>query len=462
MTALARLAEFGDSDLNSEVAEVARQRLFDTLAAAAVGCSTPEARLLRQLLESASRRGAGNFSPRDRCRLLTGTIRATEVDDIDLMSCTTAGSVVVPAALSALAACDDSEPSGQDRLLSAVIAGYEAMLRLGRAIDGARLIYRGVWPTLAGAAFGAAAATGVALDLPPPTLKNALGIALQHVTVPARTALAVPGYRQWALAGASLAGTEAVSAARAGLSPSPDAIENYRRTLASIAGTVDLDEACLVEDGARPLIGEIDCKTFPTSRQALASVTAFRSLLPLEPDGVSEVRVGVPADYLPMVDQPTSPDSRLGSMLGVQYSMALAAVASPSLFDVRRAALDDSALVKAWMSRIRVEADETMSNAFPAQWGSRVDVKLTDGRVLTATELDPAGSRTNPLDWAGLRSKYRTIASATGIDNAAELDALEAACRAVGALPGDGRPAATVAVELLALTERAGEDAWRI
>ena len=49
---------------------------------------------------------------------------------------------------------------------SAILAGYEAMIRLGRAIDGpAVLSHRGFWPTYFTAPFGIAAATSRLLKL---------------------------------------------------------------------------------------------------------------------------------------------------------------------------------------------------------------------------------------------------------------------------------------------------------
>ena len=47
--------------------------------------------------------------------------------------------------------------SAPDDLAAAIVAGYEAMIRLGAAIDGPSVLYRGIWPTYFAAPFGAAA-----------------------------------------------------------------------------------------------------------------------------------------------------------------------------------------------------------------------------------------------------------------------------------------------------------------
>ena len=81
--------------------------------------------------------------------------RLTEADDIHLISCTTPGSVVVPTALH-LASAGLFE-SWVD-FVTAVLAGYETLIRIGYAIDGARILARQIWPTLFAA--GASASAG--------------------------------------------------------------------------------------------------------------------------------------------------------------------------------------------------------------------------------------------------------------------------------------------------------------
>src|SRR5207247_8221032 len=69
--------------------------------------------------------------------------RLTEADDIHLRSCTTPGSVVVPSALH-LAWAGAFQTFGD--FVTAVLAGYETLIRVGYAIDGRRLLAQNVWP----------------------------------------------------------------------------------------------------------------------------------------------------------------------------------------------------------------------------------------------------------------------------------------------------------------------------
>src|SRR5262249_11079841 len=115
-------------------------------------------------------------------------VRLTEADDIHLTSCTTPGSVVVPTALH-LAACG-SFKNWRD-FLTAVLAGYEVLIRVGYAIDGPRLLAGKIWPTLFAAPVGAAAVACRAWKLDTAQTTGALATALA-----ASTGIAPPAMMQ--------------------------------------------------------------------------------------------------------------------------------------------------------------------------------------------------------------------------------------------------------------------------
>lgn len=461
MSALAVLAERiawrNATALSGAVADATRRRVFDTLGATAIGLATAEGRMLGDVFGHRAAAGSGSrahgqaagadlSAGSDHCRLLIGATRATEVDDIDIGSCTTVGSVVVPVALT-FAAARESAAEGtvnQAQTLASVAAGYEAMLRLGRAAGGATLIYRGVWPTYALAAFASAAVVAVGLGLEPAATANALGVGLQSFAPLSRNALAQPAYRQFALGCAATDGWLAARAAQAGLTPAPDAVETFGAAIAALAGSNELDTAVLAADWPDAAVAMVDSKTFPTSRQALASIEAFRELLPLRVSDVAGIDVLVPAQYRDMVDQPAMPTSRLGSMLGVQYSMALAAAGSETLFDARRDALPGGALIEDWAAKVRVDADAELTRMFPQFWGGRVIVRLQSGERIVAEELEPRGSTAASLSWDAIEQKYVRIAAAGGCPECGPLlGELRAMCETF-ATGADGASAASL------------------
>ncbi len=410
--------------------EAARARVLDTLGALVVGLHTPEGRLLRGYAERARGQG-GALDFAERCRVFVGATRATEIDDIDVASCTTVGSVVVPVALAAAAR---HQVNGRT-LLAAIVAGYEAMQRLGRAIGGATAIYRGVWPTYVAAPFAAAATVAKVQGLDAAATTRSLALALTRASAAPAAALARFGFRYYSLGCAAVEGADAASAAAAGVDADLDALAGFAARIG-----VALDEAALVRAAGEPwLLREIDSKPWPTSRQALASVAAFRELgiAPQHVEAIERIVVAVPSAYRAMVDRAAPPAQRIESMIGVQYQLALATFAPLVLDDAIRPAVPTPPEFAAFMAKVEVRADDALDARFPRRWGGRVTVRFRSGEERTREVLDPDGSAARPLDHAGIVRKYTRIFAQSGIDKPGWLETVRERCERLGRAAGD-------------------------
>ncbi len=106
--------------------------------------------------------------------LANGTsAHSLELDDLHNESSAHPEVVIFPAALAASQISD----GGGKRFIEAVIAGYEVMTRLGKALHPGKHYARGFHPTGTCGAFGAAAAASRILGLDQEQTINALGIA---------------------------------------------------------------------------------------------------------------------------------------------------------------------------------------------------------------------------------------------------------------------------------------------
>ena len=138
--------------------EAARLRLVDTMFAVAVGRRTEQGRRSAALGDSLH----GSRSVAARAFRLAASCRMTEIDDIDLLSCTTPGAIVVPTVLAVLGSPAVGDAVGAD-VLDVVARGYEIAVGLGEGIAGPSRLASGVWPSLVVAPVTAAAVTTLLL-----------------------------------------------------------------------------------------------------------------------------------------------------------------------------------------------------------------------------------------------------------------------------------------------------------
>ena len=150
MTVISQLADFvvQANTAALPVGEQALQRrhVSDAVVAAAAGARTAEARSLAALL-------GGRAFP-EIIGQRAATIRLSEIDDIHLPSCTTPSATAVAVAFSLAAQAERFDPVA---VASAIWAGTEVMTRMGRAVRGPDILYRGVWPSCFAAPLAVAA-----------------------------------------------------------------------------------------------------------------------------------------------------------------------------------------------------------------------------------------------------------------------------------------------------------------
>jgi 2-methylcitrate dehydratase PrpD len=383
--------------LDEDLVDVARRRVFDTLGALTGGRRVVASRALAGLNEGAARGGL-----LERVRDLVAAARCSEVDDIDRGSCTTPGSVAVPVALAVGAARGAADRD----VLAGVVAGYEAMIRFGDSIDGARTMYRGVWPSYVAAPFAAAATTARVLGLDTERTTHALAIAATR-TPGFAGKIAEDATSRWLTYGCAAAdGVLAALAAEAGMAGDPRALD----VGLPAAAAFDVDAGRFADDHAGAWrIERIDTKPICTARQAQSAVEAVQRAAAALGDrasgGLELIEVGLPAAYRGMVDQPAV-SGRLASILSVQFQVAAALTREELLYDIAR---DDLALSQEGqriMRELSVVVVDELTPLFPAVWPARVRLRTRSGDERVIEVHHPIGSAERPLDWAGLDEKY--------------------------------------------------------
>jgi 2-methylcitrate dehydratase PrpD len=341
--------------------------------------------------------------------------RLTEADDIHLLSCTTPGSVVVPTALH-LASARLFE-SWVD-FVTAVLAGYETLIRIGYAIDGPRILARQVWPTLFAAGAGASAVACRALKLNQSQTAGALATALSASTGIAPPAM-LPNSSRWVALGA--AAEHGIVAAKAAMQGALGDVQLLERRAGRIAGVRISPRRLLQDAWTRFFFDETGLKPFPTARQALAAIEACRRLVGTNTNGITAIVVGVPSAQAKVIDRPGWPSNRMESIAGVQYQIALALLTPERLMEFERTPPFETKALRSLASRVRVRADARLELQYPERWPARVVVQWGTKRKSMVVST-PQGDARNPLCWEDVLKKSTPHRSALVAVRTADLN----------------------------------------
>lgn len=426
MTVLERIGEMiaKPAPISAGAKEHLALHLLDALGAWTAGRETEEGKSLARLRSSNGDHRLSVFGDNllDHVALGVATTRLTEIDDIHMPSCTTPSAVVVPTALTVAAQLHENDP---EALVQALCAGYEVITRLGAAISGPTIVYRGIWPTYFAAPLGSAAAAARLLKLDAAVTASALSIALTSLSgAPGAHTADSP---RWLLLGfAARAGCAAALAAAAGYNGDRTLLDDdwLQRTRG-----IRHDIAPLVAPTAgAPAIGVISFKPYCSAKQAIAAIDAFRELLRqgIDPAAIKSVRVSVPSAYAGMIGHHRAAAGHVERITSAPYHLALAAFRPNDLDDVHRLNLAADPQIQAFMSRVEVVADQSLDHFYPQCWPARVEVTLESGATRSELVVDAWGDPNSkkPFDAAAVKTKFHRLADpAIGEEAARDLSA---------------------------------------
>jgi 2-methylcitrate dehydratase PrpD len=376
---------------------ILRRHVADTLVAAVAGAHTTEGQALRKVLPQGS--------VADIAGLMTAVVRHTEIDDIHTRSCTTPSSVTVPAAL---ALARDAGTFDPDTIASAIWVGTELMTRLGTAIDGARVLYRGLWPTYFTAPLGTAAVASRMLGLSEAETAHALSLALMlSAGRSGRFHGALPG-RSVILAMAAANGIRAAQAARDGVGGDPALLDgSWLRDAQGIDARTEALTAGLGQGSVYP---EMTLKPFCSAKQAIAAVEGLMTVIAegVAPDAITKVVVRVPPPYARMIATKAEAGARASTIVSAAFQMGLAVYRPERLYDIERADVMQENAAREFADKVEIIPDESLLEFFPDTFPAEVEIEA-GGQAYRKRITTAYGDPGRALDDAKLQYKAERI-----------------------------------------------------
>jgi 2-methylcitrate dehydratase PrpD len=412
------------ADLPQRVVDDAKYFLLDWLGSAIAGTRTKPGTILLALAAEQQGRHSSVLGLAERktpqvAAFTNGALgHITETDDVHRSAVLHPAVVVIPAAL---AVAERLGSSGID-LLTAIVLGYEVIIRVGESVGRSHYYF---WHnTSTCGTFGSTAAAGWLLGLSQRQMVWALGNAGSLSS----------GLWQFNEDGAMAKHLHAGHAASSGVLAAELAARDFTGTRFILEGRRGLYAATSTD--ARPelvtaglargmdhyKISESAIKPYPSCRHTHAPVDlalALRKSTGLPADRIARIEIDSYQATLDLTNNP-SPGHEYAAKFSVQYCVAAALVLGQlTLADFGPDRLQDPA-IRQLMARTVVRVAPDIQSRYPNEWCCRVTITSTSGERFEQFTSTPKGDPENPLSLDELREKFRSMVLGTGYQSRAD------------------------------------------
>lgn len=402
-------------DLPEEVVRRAKVSLVDLMGVMLAGSDMPFPKAARDYLVSLAgkpqatmiRTDGGKF-PAPTAALANGICsHALDMDDGHRYGALHPGTAVIPAALAS------AEAIGADgkRLIAAVVAGFEVIIRVARAINPSHLT-RGFHTTGTAGTFGAAAAVGNILGLNPKQMTHALGLAglqsagLLEVLHDGAMAKPIhPGH-----AGAS--GILAVELAARGAEGPTTIFEGPKGFLHAMTDAVDQDR--LIEGlGEQWEILHTYIKLHAACRHIHPSIDCALRIRAtgVTPSRIKRVHIRTYPVAIEFCGHTMHPTSVSAAKFSLAFGVALALCRGDAFTDKFSEENIDDPEIRNLAARVQVDVGDDWARAYPGLRGAEMIVTLDDGHDHRWKIDLPHGEPEDPATLEEIQKKFMANAS---------------------------------------------------
>ena len=393
--------------LSGQVQQQARRLLADTVGVLLAASVTPAVQSAivavgRDSGTSATIVGHAQRASADAAALINGIGgHNIELDDLHASSRTHPATVLVPAALAA-AELDHRRTFGD--LIAALVAGYDVMARLSKALGPSKLYDHGFHPSALTGTIGAAVCAGRVLGLDAERIHACIALAASQCSG-LLTYYGDPFHLQKSFQTGMAArnGVTAARFAKAGYCATPDVLAG-RRSVLEVFGREHADPGRLTATTEHEIMSTT-LKRHACCALTHSAVDALWHVLDanlIDADRIQTITVQLPNDAKDSVD---------GNPLwthNIQYVLAVAAGHRQIVLEHFTAEWTDRPAVRELAGRVTVEASDELQSRFPEQNGAVVTVTTADGSF-SRQQNSPIGSPEEPMGEGQVAEKFRQL-----------------------------------------------------
>ena len=374
---------------------------LDAVACAYAGSNTEVGEVLRNWAKHS------DMDSKRKALLMGALTHITETDDLHRASVTHPGCVVVPAVLSL------GEKLGADteRMLHAILHGFEAMCRIGAAVGPAH--YR-VWHNTATCGpFGSAMAAASLLELSASQTLNALGNAGTQSS----------GFWQFMETGAMSKHLHAGRACESGMlaaelavhdfTGSPEILEGKKGFFTAMCNDPDPGRILDASDEAWQLC-LTSIKPWPSCRHTHPIIDCALEIHQLlDGNQVTEIEIRTYRAALDVCDYPM-PETEYQAKFSLYHTAAIAVL--DGAVGLNSFGSDARQRSEALRSRTSVTVADPYASNYPASWGAEVTAKTESGASIKISRKDCKGDPELALDNDEMRIKAMGLLQYGGLD----------------------------------------------
>lgn len=329
-----------------------------------------------------------------------------EMDDVDKRAILHAAPTVIPAAL---AMAEHTNASAHE-FLEAIVIGYEATIRIGRAVGKGHYAF---WHNTATCGpFGAAAAACHLLK--GNDLVSALGLAGTQAAGLWQTRHEADSMAKQLHAGhAAHAGVLAAILSAQGFQGPRSILEGEQGFFAAMC--LGGNATDILENPDAPwVLHETSIKPYPACRHAHPTIDAALAMKDdFDPKSEGSIVVETYADAIKFCDR-ANPQTVNEAKFSLQHSVAVTLLkGAPSLADFERDVVNDPE-VKALRSRVSVRESDRFNQAYPGHYGAGITCN-----GVTEISVDAYGDPEKPMDGMAQADKARMLLKYGGMSEGA-------------------------------------------